>query len=398
MRTASDSGGRAQRADWRSNHDLSQLSTQGPSGDDVLSFFDRRLSPRMTASYSSESASPLQKALQRHERAVRNDIRLLATRLHELGSAVDVAARRSESDTSVMSTLIGRLEYSEHAQREAAEQAAVFAAAAAANANELHELRSKSEGFAAFEREATVAHGEIGVLRTEVVQLQEALRTAEGRATKAEDELAALRADVAGLQEKYALLGRQVGTEGEMRDTVSALAEVALTARLVDDSRRCVCGGQRAHGCRFVRSSQGRPPICEYARVKCTRARSLHMRAPMHAHPRRWERLQALEENCAAVRSTTESWGMRPCTCAHLHTARRTYKTPRTTGALHHEPSTLGPVRSGGIQRLRSSPRRRRRHPAAVAEPACCAQRPSVCFAAAAAAAARNPPQEIFYK
>lgn len=80
------------------------------------------------------------------------------------------------------------------------------AAAVSSSAAELQSLKQQAADFAAFQREASVAHAEIGQLRAEMEQIRVAMRVADERALRAESSLETTRAELAEVQKRHASL------------------------------------------------------------------------------------------------------------------------------------------------------------------------------------------------
>ena len=97
---------------------------------------------------------------------------LIGKSLAELYSAVEQLIESDERSRAALVRLGERQDAGERAQRDAAEQAGLLSQAVAATAAELKQLRDQ---LGASQRQAAVAHEEIGELRREAAELQSQL-------------------------------------------------------------------------------------------------------------------------------------------------------------------------------------------------------------------------------
>ena len=238
---------------WRKNHNLSDVAGH----EDMLyssGYFSGRLAPRRTSSsrsvspigghgspiLSGDTRSPLQRQLHKHERSQKVKVQHLASQLeaiYEHLEALDhdekrrehAVAERFEAEGEALRVALGeianladRVTAVEDTQHEAATAAAAQAQALAALAAEVQGMRAHADATAnvverlqSAQREAQIAHGEVGVLRSEVHALHEARRDADTRTVALEGALLETRASLEQLTRQHATFGVQFAAQHE---------------------------------------------------------------------------------------------------------------------------------------------------------------------------------------
>ena len=113
------------------------------------------------------------------------------------------AASSSPSTPAGSGSWSERLSALERTQRKVVEQASMAAEAVSANAADVQALQQQASEFGAFQREASIAHAEIGRLRQEMDKMRVSMQDADERALRAEASLSKTRAELAELTVRH---------------------------------------------------------------------------------------------------------------------------------------------------------------------------------------------------
>ena len=254
---------------WRRNYDLSELAAATSHGG--------RLQPRpAVATYDTRTLQrkPSQQPLARKDRPPLLQSEIAA--IHEHLDALEARSRavdegvhaRLEVHSGELASVTQRTDAIEQIQRQAATQAATQAEAVASMATDLQVLASHAEGtavgleqVASAQREASVAKGELGVLRTEVNALKDAVGHEQARSAALEKALETALEALGRLGEQHSALASAFAAECE-----SGRAERQRLADAIDEENTARAEALASVRTKLVTLSEG----CDAAATSMT--------------------------------------------------------------------------------------------------------------------------------